>query len=806
MPKNKSPSPKPRRVSFAKKSSIIYIKNEDIGSTSPHNMSIDGGEVSVEITNDYGGYVDGDGKEVGKEVNVKRTSSNRRTSTGKRTSTDKRKLSTGPEASKVATRSDTDQITPKKNQYAALNTVYAHESNNLNGNDSFYACVGENVEDGMQFIGRENVLNTGVAHENAGINDHEDVFMNVRIENVIEETKDKNLIEKEEAVREEELSVGSELRKTRGVFKDTDELINANELKSAKDERNEKENEINLKNKIINDNAPIDEPNEQNSQNEQNGQNEQTKDILINTVDLRKIIRKDDTDLNINERLASIGIRFLDDLMLKQTRKSTLLKTKNTVDDRLYLYYKLYYEQRMAFFVSFLSYIERKMKEHEQLLASKHKEMRAEDFMRIKNAKALKTECRNRTKIRWHELRRTRENVFNARMVECRDGLVEWNRGMEVERERRERERARVRGEIEGLEMRMGQHKGKHGNVDGIVIDDGSNDKGSSNGSNNYSTTTKCNTINSNATNTTNATTLNAYDFTRMKHKIKEQNDLIECLTKEIEAKKNSNAVLKQNIKNEKAEEQALRVTIREMEENARTKTVDEHECERMRKKYLLSAMFYQCEVLKVERDEIEFKFLQFRVVYGDGGVVVSGTVKNEFINFYLRVVNEMVNDCVRGSDCVKDRGSKVIEGSASTNVVSNGNENVSTNLVSNGNDSNTVKDNVNNTKNNSNTNNNYINNNNSNTKSVVTVHPSLVINFLSLISLYYEEILVIERKYFLDMVINDDVHLNVRVPSISNDERDVEILIDKELVMYVKREGEYVKSRSISLLDVIEG
>lgn len=667
-------------------------------------MSIDGGEVSVEITNDYGSYVDGTDEkrmnrrisggadEKGNDENVSITGDK---CDGKDMSVDTKDGKRSCSSNEMVNEGDVIHACDN-NQLSIKNAVYAREQRI--DTEPF------NSVQSRTSINKENVLNTGGTKRIDSMSERKDEFMNVRMENVIEETKDKNLIDKE---RVEEV--------VRDVVMSDEMMGRGNNNGTDNGNNNGTDNESNNGNN-----------------NESNNAVQNNKDVLINTVDLRRIIRKDEEELNINERLASIGIRFLDDLILKQTRKSTLIKTKNEIDEHLYVYYKLYYEQRMAFFCSFLSYIKDKMKEHEQVLANKHKEMRVDDFMRMKNAKALKTECRNRTRIRWHELRRTREMNFNKRMVECRDELVEVNRGMEIERDRREKERQRVRDEIERLEVRMGDI-----NRNSSVCRSGSAPSSTGNNLKDDNESVK---------------SVNTYDFERMKRKIKEQNDLIECLSKEVQEKKKYNAILKQRIQNERKEEQTLRVTIREMEENARTKTVDEQECEQMKKRYLLSATFYQCEVLKIEKERIEFNFLQFGVVYGAKEVVVRATVKNEFINFYVKVVNERIGRGVARYD--NEKGSNCNSGTDNNTDV---------------------------------------------------LHPSFIINTLSLVSLYYEEILVMERKYFLDMVINDGVCLNVRVPSISSDERGVEMLIDKELMVYVKMDGKYVKSSSISLLDIVE-
>lgn len=423
---------------------------------------------------------------------------------------------------------------------------------------------------------------------------------------------------------------------------------------------------------------------------------------LINTVELKKIVnKKEKKEMNINEVLTLIGVRFLDDLILKQSRRSTISKSRSEIDESLYIYYKYYYEERIAFFLSFLEYIEERMVACGEVLRNKEKEMVEQDFMNIKNAKALKTECRNREKIGWYEIRKTRELRFNSKIADVRDRLLAENKKLKEECERREKEKKRVDDEIAELEDKLKAIETKEIRT------------------------------------STNDADLHIREK-QLQDKIKEQTGLIDSLQRDIDHVRSRNSILQNKLQTEKEEENVLRIRVKEMEENMRTKTVDERECEHMKKRFMLYSTFFKFDVKKIGKDMIDFTFLQFNVHYDlNGSVSVSSMLQNAFLSFYCDVINRQCSarhmDSARTGICLKE-----------------------------------------------------------------------LVNVLSLVSFYHEEICLIERKHFLTMLVRDRVCLDIKIPSISGNDRDVKAMLDEHLVLYHSVNDEYVRCSTISILDLI--
>lgn len=398
MSKDATPQ-KQKRVSFAKKPSIKYFKTEENSTHSPTVISNQKMEMSMELTNDYSCI---EGKE--------------------------------------------------KNMWMKDENVHDRE-NNLNEENEK-----TDVNEVLDSQSKGEVLK----------------FLDAEIGNLLEESNNKNLIDKQSLIKREEIENMNEQEmvddlKCMSACNDTKDFnehkTNVNNYKIECNDDNIINERIGNTNenlecnnvKILNDNLKdIESPESKNTANiTERKECIDTSNVLMNTVDLRTMIpREDNNNFNINETLASIGIRFLDDLILKQTRRSTINKSKNAVKE-LYVYYKFYFEERIAFFSSFLSFIEEKMRENELLLKDREKEMRVEDFVGIKNAKGLKTECRNRIKIKWHEMRRAREVCFNTKISDCKNMLIIENKILREELRKREEEREAVTFEIKELENKL---------------------------------------------------------------------------------------------------------------------------------------------------------------------------------------------------------------------------------------------------------------------------------------------------------------------------------------------------------------
>ncbi|ADM12033.2 uncharacterized protein Eint_081010 [Encephalitozoon intestinalis ATCC 50506] len=152
---------------------------------------------------------------------------------------------------------------------------------------------------------------------------------------------------------------------------------------------------------------------------------------IINTQDLRKIIPQVRKEMvNVSELLVSKGIRFLDSLVVSNTRRDTMSKSRNEVHPRQERFYESFLEPRTRFFLEFSSDLEDRMLRQEKVNEELEREFRiAGTVFESPDAssllRALKTECRMKSKIEWYELRKEKEVEFNREVTDRRNRLAE---------------------------------------------------------------------------------------------------------------------------------------------------------------------------------------------------------------------------------------------------------------------------------------------------------------------------------------------------------------------------------------------
>lgn len=192
---------------------------------------------------------------------------------------------------------------------------------------------------------------------------------------------------------------------------------------------------------------------------------------IINTQDLRRMIPQARRETaSVSELLVSKGIRFLDNLVVSNTRRDTMSKSRNEVRDEQVLFYENYIGLRTEFFLGFSEDLERRMKSQEKIngdlesgFCSMGTVFEREDAASL--LRALKAECRMRAKIDWYELRKERELEFNQLVAGKKNGMVSEHNGLvarvqeleeaarakETSNDKREEQISRIRGRVEGV-------------------------------------------------------------------------------------------------------------------------------------------------------------------------------------------------------------------------------------------------------------------------------------------------------------------------------------------------------------------
>ncbi|AFN83518.1 hypothetical protein EROM_081030 [Encephalitozoon romaleae SJ-2008] len=152
---------------------------------------------------------------------------------------------------------------------------------------------------------------------------------------------------------------------------------------------------------------------------------------IINTQDLRKMIPQAKREVvNVSELLVSKGIRFLDSLVVSNTRRDTMSKSLNEVHPRQEKFYESFLEPRTRFFLEFSSELEERMSKQEKVNNELERDFNISGtvFERedaSSQLRSLKTECRMRAKIEWYELRKEKEVEFNREVTDRRNRLAE---------------------------------------------------------------------------------------------------------------------------------------------------------------------------------------------------------------------------------------------------------------------------------------------------------------------------------------------------------------------------------------------
>lgn len=414
-------------------------------------------------------------------------------------------------------------------------------------------------------------------------------------------------------------------------------------------------------------------------------------DMTVNTVDLKKIINesvKQKEKFTLNQKLESIGVRFLDDLISKSTRKSTICTKKSEIAENLQLYYKFYIEERINFFSSFLRHMDEKMKDHDKILQEREKSLEKFDFQSIQMVKSKKQECRNKVKISWHELRKNRECIFNKNVEDKRDALLKENRKLNEELKKKLVELKSVNSQIQMIERKMEHFKNESPNV--------------------HIKTEK--------------------EFEILRNKINEQNILVNCLKKEVEEEKIRIKCKKENLEKEKREKMRLKLEIRELEEKTRIKTIDEKECDEMKKKYILHSRFFQFNAQKIGTRNIQYTFMQFDVSFDMEKFSVISNKKNGFLRFFTdKITDKKISDS------------------------------------------------------------------------------HYLINYLSLVAFYHEEISSINKRCHLKIDIDEKIHLYVKIPFINDTEKKIKLIINEDLIVSVEKEENILNLGRVSLIDTIE-
>jgi uncharacterized protein YjhX (UPF0386 family) len=309
---------------------------------------------------------------------------------------------------------------------------------------------------------------------------------------------------------------------------------------------------------------------------------------IINTQDLKKIIpqvRKESP--SITELLVSKGIRFLDSLVVSNTRRDTMSKSVNAVPPSQVQYYEKYVEPRTLFFQEFSGALERRMQEQEAVNSELEGNLSvAGTILEREDAgnqlRALKAECRMRAKIDWYELRKKKELEYNQLIIDKKNELVsEYNslmlRNQEMEerlREKREKNSA-MEGDVSGMRSRVG-----------LEADDS------------MSKLNKAEGIPS--------------KIEHMRRAVAEQEAVADSLHKEIQD-------LEYEKRSKEAEERMLRESldrtmdeINRLEETYKSRSVTEEQLKETRQDFKTMSAIFNFELLRIEPCFIRFKIMRY--------------------------------------------------------------------------------------------------------------------------------------------------------------------------------------------------
>lgn len=152
-------------------------------------------------------------------------------------------------------------------------------------------------------------------------------------------------------------------------------------------------------------------------------------DELITTQYIRNIVQpKAVPNINLNEVLAELGIRFLDDIVVSSTRRETLSKSRKDIDLSLVNYYRNFLLHRISFFDNFCEYIK------DNLLNLQDSIKKIESNFDIKgtlletndksNLRSLKTDSRTRARVSWYDIRAKKELEFNEMIINKKNELI----------------------------------------------------------------------------------------------------------------------------------------------------------------------------------------------------------------------------------------------------------------------------------------------------------------------------------------------------------------------------------------------
>ncbi|KAF7684417.1 hypothetical protein TCON_0389 [Astathelohania contejeani] len=235
-----------------------------------------------------------------------------------------------------------------------------------------------------------------------------------RLEREEEESSNKNVLpvivynEQEK----EELKAFNE-KITSNIFEiSVEDIINENILDKDKTTIGLQEDE-NSKNKILDETKAMDEIKAMDETKVMDNKKEE----IINTVDLRKFIPEAKKEkINLPDFLTKHGIRFLDDLVIINSRRETLSKSRNSVNESQIKFYDLVIQERINYFNMFSSDIGKWMEEDGKI----NKRLEEEFEMRgslldtegvdlNQLLRSLKAMCRTKAKIKWYEIRKNKE-------------------------------------------------------------------------------------------------------------------------------------------------------------------------------------------------------------------------------------------------------------------------------------------------------------------------------------------------------------------------------------------------------------
>lgn len=350
-----------------------------------------------------------------------------------------------------------------------------------------------------------------------------------------------------------------------------------------------------------------------------------TTTALMNTVDLEKYLKNSGQELprlkTLNEKLEEIGVRFLDDLISRSSRKSTISAKQSDIPVEHQYYYKYYVEERIEFFCSFLKFLDSKMIEHSKTLINLEKEMVNIQFTPL-SIKSKKQECRSKVKITWHELRKTREQSFNNIVEKNLNEMVMENKQLKSDLQAKIKEKTRVDMEIQQLVLKLNKLNRNSNKTDSCRV----NKENCFNKSCNTTCATHCN------------------DLIHIEKKISEQNSLIAHLKNEIKDKQIKIFSEKQLADQNLRESTQLEHQIRQLEEKLRIKTVDEQQCENIKKRFYLYCTFYQLKFKKITPSSILYSFLYFNIRYSNNSYHITSNKKNELITHFCNTLNNSLS------------------------------------------------------------------------------------------------------------------------------------------------------------------